>query len=94
MSDLIFDYERFAALGARVAAEGCILLENENRALPFAEGEKIAVFGRAQYNYYKSGTGSGGMVNVNHVVDIPEALARDGLYELNKTVDETYRGWL
>ena len=94
MSDLIFDYKRFSALAARVAAEGCVLLENENRTLPLAKGGKIALFGRALYNYYKSGTGSGGMVNVNHVVDLPEALAKDGLYELNKEVDETYREWL
>ena len=60
MSDLIFDYKRFSALAARVAAEGCVLLENENRTLPLAKGGKIALFGRALYNYYKSGTGSGG----------------------------------
>ena len=94
MSETVFSYERFSDLAARVAAEGSVLLENENRALPLAKGEKIALFGRASYNYYKSGTGSGGMVNVNHVVDIPEALAKDNLYELNAEVDETYRSWL
>ncbi len=94
MSETVFSYERFTELAARVAAEGCVLLENENRALPLRKGEKIALFGRASYNYYKSGTGSGGMVNVKHVVDIPEILAADGLYELNGEVDEAYRTWL
>lgn len=36
-----------------------VLLKNENNALPFAEGEKIALFGKATIEYIKGGGGSG-----------------------------------
>ena len=35
----------------RVAAEGAVLLEN-NGILPLAEGTKISLFGRVQYNWF------------------------------------------
>jgi beta-glucosidase len=50
-----------------VAAEGAVLLKNENQTLPIKLNEKVAVFGRIQNSYYKSGTGSGGLVNVDYV---------------------------
>ena len=43
------------------AAEGAVLLKNEKNALPIREGETVSIFGRIQLNYYKSGTGSGGL---------------------------------
>ena len=58
-------------------AEGCVLLRNEKNTLPVKNGETIAVFGRSQFNYYKSGTGSGGMVNTPYVVSILDALEED-----------------
>ena len=41
----------------QIAAEGAVLLQNHNDVLPLAKGTKLAVFGRAQTFYYKSGTG-------------------------------------
>ena len=69
-----------------------MLLKNDRDALPLRKGAKIALFGRSQYNYYKSGTGSGGMVNVRHVVDIPEALGTS--YAVNQQVRSAYEAWL
>lgn len=92
MSDKIFDLGKYAACARQVSAEGAVLLKNENHVLPLKEGSSVAVFGRSQYNYYKSGTGSGGLVNVSHVVSIPEALGRK--FVLNKEINDTYVEWI
>lgn len=85
--------ERYATLARLAAAEGCVLLKNENHALPLRKGDRIAVFGRIQFDYYKSGTGSGGLVNTKYVVGILDALKEEQL-TLDQTVEETYRKWI
>ena len=62
------DLKKYAALARRTAAEGCVLLENREGALPLKKGAKTAVFGRAAFNYYKSGLGSGGLVNTRYTI--------------------------
>lgn len=62
------------AKGCRDAgSEGIVLLKNDNGALPLARGTRIAVFGRMQNHYIRSGTGSGGLVNVDYVVESQRA---------------------
>lgn len=56
--------EGFAEFSMTVAAQGAVLLKNRPRTLPLDELDTIAIFGRTQINYYRSGTGSGGAVNV------------------------------
>ena len=46
------------------AAEGAVLLKNEEQVLPLEKGTRVSIFGRCQIEYYRSGTGSGGAVNV------------------------------
>ncbi len=46
-------------LSRKAAADGMVLLKNENNALPLAEGSKIALFGKATIEYIKGGGGSG-----------------------------------
>ena len=70
----VFDWKEYAAVARKAAAEGCVLLRNAEKALPIKEGETVSVFGRSQFNYYKSGTGSGGMVNTPYVISILDAL--------------------
>ncbi len=86
----IWDYKKFQEVIRAAAAEGIVLLENEGNVLPLKKNEKIAVFGRSQMNYYKSGTGSGGMVNVDYVVGIYEALENSEYFNINKTVRKAY----
>ncbi len=74
MDSYILDWKEYAALARQTSAEGCVLLRNENAALPLVPGDTVAVFGRIQLDYYKSGTGSGGMVNVPYVHSIPDGL--------------------
>ena len=71
---ITLDWKQYEAKATEAVAEGCVLLENKGGVLPLDKEEPIAVFGRIQLDYYKSGTGSGGMVNVSHVINIPEGL--------------------
>lgn len=90
----IFDTERYAALARAAAAEGIVLLKNDGPALPLAKGTKTAVFGRSQFHYYKSGTGSGGLVNTSYVTSILDALLHCGDIQLNDKVMNAYQEWL
>ena len=93
MSKFTLDWKQYAALARQAAAEGCVLLENKDNTLPLAEKEKCAVFGRTQFEYYKSGTGSGGLVNTSYVHDLEYALKESSL-ELDSEVETTYKEWL
>ena len=94
MADKIFDTEQFAKVAREAVAEGVVLLKNENKVLPLAKGSKIALFGRSQFNYYKSGTGSGGMVNTSYVIGLYEAIIKDEYFQLNKELRATYENWI
>lgn len=88
----ILDWKKYEEKSTQAIAEGVVLLENRNKALPLDRKKTIAVFGRIQLDYYKSGTGSGGMVNVSHVVNIPEGLIMRGA-KLDQELFETYQNW-
>ena len=60
---MLLDWNEYCNLAIQAVSEGSVLLKNDNNALPLQENTKVAVYGRIQTNYYKSGTGSGGMVN-------------------------------
>lgn len=87
------DWDAYAKKARQAAAEGAVLLKNDNNVLPLQEGEKLSVFGRIQFDYYKSGTGSGGMINTRYVVGILDALKEENL-ELNQELEQIYREWL
>ncbi|MCR5216434.1 MAG: glycoside hydrolase family 3 C-terminal domain-containing protein [Lachnospiraceae bacterium] len=87
------DWEEYEQLARQAAAEGCVLLENRDKVLPLSKNEKISIFGRIQNHYYKSGTGSGGMVNVSHVISIVEGLEQSGYVEINKKLQAVYASW-
>ena len=90
----IIDWKKYAALARQAGAEGAVLLKNEKRALPLKSGEKISVFGRIQFDYYKSGTGSGGMVNTRYVAGILDALKEEQELTVNEELEQIYRDWL
>ena len=83
-----------AALARRAGAEGCVLLKNDDKALPIRKGERVSVFGRIQFDYYKSGTGSGGAVNTRYVTNILDALKENKDISVNEELEQTYRDWL
>ena len=94
MSKKIFDLNRYKACARQCIAEGIVLLKNDNNVLPLASGTRIALFGRSQYNYYKSGTGSGGMVNTTYVTGIKEALLKDKRFPLCEELVQEYDAWI
>ncbi len=89
----VIDGDAYARMARKAAAEGAVLLKNEGNVLPLKEGEHLAVFGRIQFDYYKSGTGSGGMINTRYVVGILDALKEEKIV-LNLELEEIYRDWL
>ncbi|MDD6483942.1 MAG: glycoside hydrolase family 3 C-terminal domain-containing protein [Clostridiales bacterium] len=60
-------------LSRRAAWEGTVLLKNNSSLLPLKKGTKLAVFGKAQFDYVKGGGGSGD-VFTSHVTNIYEGL--------------------
>lgn len=88
----ILDWNKYLDTAAKMVSEGIVMLKNENNALPLDTGKEVAVFGRIQFHYYKSGTGSGGMVNVTKVVNILDGLIDNGV-KVNEKLLDTYRKW-
>ena len=89
-----YNPESYAALAREAVAEGIVLIKNEDGVLPLNGHHRVALFGRTQFNYYKSGTGSGGLVNTKYVTGIYEALCADKEIELNASVRRTYEEWI
>ena len=94
MNPSIFSTKKFASISRTAAAEGIVMLKNDNHVLPLPCGTRIALFGRSQFHYYKSGTGSGGLVNTKYVIGIQDALESDPRYVLDNNVKSAYLEWL
>ena len=86
------DWEQYLKTAAQVVSEGIVMLKNDNDALPLNPDDEIALFGRIQLHYYKSGTGSGGMVNVSKITGIPDGLLENGV-SVNEKLLDVYRKW-
>lgn len=67
--------KEFAKHCRNIIPEGIVLLETDG-ALPLKEGESVALLGRGQFEYVKSGTGSGGRVNCDYVTSIGDELQK------------------
>jgi len=89
---MILDWEKYLSKAAETAAEGIVMLKNDNNALPLDMEKEISVFGRIQLHYYKSGTGSGGMVNVSKVTGVIEGLEESGV-KLDQDLLDIYKKW-
>lgn len=99
LSDLINSGEKgpvkeLKPLCRKMAAEGSVLLKNDNGLLPLKKKTKLAVFGRIQEYYYKSGTGSGGRVNTEKSCSLIEALEKNENIIIDKTLKNIYADWI
>lgn len=66
-----------AALARRAAAEGFVLLKNEDGVLPLTPGSAVALYGAGAVHTVKGGTGSGD-VNERHSVTVREGMEAAG----------------
>lgn len=94
MRETVFDVVKYAKKAREVVSEGIVLLRNEGDILPLPKGTKVSMFGRSQFNYYKSGTGSGGSVNTSYVVGVLEAFEQQKDLVLNQELKSIYEDWL
>ena len=60
-------------LSRQVAADGMVLLENRDEALPVQQGTTVAMFGRAMIDYTRGGGGSGA-TNVDYTRNILQGM--------------------
>jgi len=84
----------FAEFCRKVAAEGAVLLKNDGQVLPLRPGDNVAVFGRCQINYYRSGTGSGGSVNVPYTTNLLDGLRSKKQIRVNEELASVYARWI
>lgn len=69
----------------QAAADGIVLLKNDNNALPIAMDKEIALFGICAYRCFRLGWGSGDMMAQN-ISQISEGLKEAG-YRLNADIE-------
>ena len=87
-------YKPLAEAARRAATDGIVLLKNEGNILPLGKNDRISLFGRTQIDYNKSGTGSGGLVNVDRVVNILDGISENDNLSLNRELVAVYKEWI
>lgn len=76
------------------AAQGAVLLKNEDSMLPINREDQVAVFGRCQIDYYRSGTGSGGAVHVPYTTSLLSGLRSIPRVQLYEPLAKIYEDWV
>ena len=81
------------ALSRVAAAEGMVLLKNNNNLLPLKKGVKVALFGKASADYVKGGGGSGDVSTafVHNICDGMEEKQTEGKLTLFTPLVDFYR---
>ncbi|MBJ6362417.1 Ig-like domain-containing protein [Paenibacillus sp. GCM10012307] len=99
-------YPGLSDVARQAASEGIVLLQNPGytkggaevntigKVLPINKSENVAVFGRIQAHYYKSGTGSGGAVRVEYVNGILEGIRNNPSINVNEDLAKVYADWI
>lgn len=85
--------EKHRALSRTVAAEGMILLKNENDVLPLRHGSKVALVGRGSADYVEFGGGSGSVTTAKKcsLCDGMEEKARESKVSLYMPLNQLYK---
>ena len=83
--------EAMSAACRQAAAEGIVLLKNED-TLPLKAERETAFFGRCQNDWFYVGYGSGGDVNPHYRISPMDALEGRGV-RYNRALAEKYKAW-
>jgi len=87
------DLKANAIVTRESATEGMVLLKNDGKALPFADGvKKLAVFGNTSFDIITGGTGSGN-VNEAYSVSLIEGLTNNG-FALIENLETMYNSYI
>lgn len=82
-----------ALVTRQAAAEGTILLKNDNAILPFvSKSAPLAVFGNTSYDFIAGGTGSGD-VNEAYSVSLIDGLTNSG-FSIDKDLEGLYKPYV
>lgn len=82
-----------AEVTRQVAAEGIVLLKNDNAILPFtSKSAPLAVFGNTSYDFIAGGTGSGD-VNEAYSVSLIDGLTNSG-FSIDKDLEGLYKPYV
>ena len=86
------DLEAHAKVAYEAAAEGIVILKNENNTLPLSKETKIAVFGTGQIETLRGGLGSG-WTHPKYTVSILEGFRERGL-KIDSELAEKYEKYV
>lgn len=86
--------DNLVPVSRQAATEGIVLLKNEQGTLPLSESDTVSLFGRCQINTYRSGTGSGGAVNVPYAVSALDGICANPAISINHQLVAIYRAWV
>jgi beta-glucosidase len=86
------DLKRDAQISRGAAAEGMVLLKNDNNSLPIKTPSSISLFGNHGYELIAGGTGSGS-VNKAYTVTLAQGLNNAG-FKVNEELKNTYTDYI
>ncbi len=84
--------EKHISLSKEAAKEGMVLLKNEGNVLPLENGAKVALFGKATFDYVKGGSGSGN-VTVSYISNLYDGLKKESVC-IYEELSDFYRSYV